>query len=151
VIALAAIIGGAAFWLRGSALFEQWTGRGATSARFTWGAVLALVAVCGGLWWPLAPAVVLAAWLGCIPGWWGSLKLEGVQQYAMHALRGFVWVLPLAILFEVAGAHGAVVLLSGAACVPAYWLGWRLLPSRATEIGEALFGAAVAAAVWSAA
>lgn len=151
MIFLAALLGGAAFWLRGSALFEQWTGRGATSARFMWGGVVALLVLAGGLWWPLFPAVVLAAWLGCIPGWWGSLTLTTPQHYAMHAMRGVVWVLPLAVLFEVAGAQGAVVLLSGAACVPAYWLGWRLLPSRATEIGEALFGAAIGAAVWSAA
>lgn len=147
---LGAILGGAAFRLRGAALFEQWTGRGATSARLMWGAALALVAVLGGLWWPLAPAVVLAAWLGAIPGWWGSLRLETPHQYAMHFARGIVWVLPLAVLFETAGLAGAVVLLSSAACVPAYWIGWRVMPARATEIGEALFGAAIGASVWSA-
>ena len=151
MLALGAIVGGAAFWLRGSALWEQWTGRGATSARFMWGAALALVAVLGGLWWPLAPAVVVAGWLGAIPGWWGSLKLEDGRQYAMHALRGLLWVLPLAVLLEVAGATGALVLIAGLACVPAYWIGWKVRPERATEIGEALFGACVGAALVGAA
>ena len=151
MITLGMLLGGAAFRLRGAAIFEQWTGRGATTARLMWGAVLALVAVCGGLWWPLAPAVVLAAWLGAIPGWWGSLRLADAHQYAMHFARGIVWVLPLAVLFDVAGGLGGLVLLSGAACVPAYWIGWRAVPNRATEIGEALFGAAIGAAVWSAA
>lgn len=148
MIFLAALVGGAAFWLRGSALFEQWTGRGATTARLMWGAALAAICPLPPLWLPL---VVVTAWLGAIPGWWGSLTLTTGRHYAMHAMRGFVWVLPLAVLFEVAGGLGGLVLLSGAACVPAYWIGWRAVPNRATEIGEALFGAAIGAAVWSAA
>lgn len=147
MLILGAIVGGAAFWLRGSAVFAEWTGRGATTARLMWGAALALVAVLGGLWWLLAPAVVVAAWLGAIPGWWDSLRLADARQYALHFFRGLLWVFPLAALFEVAGGSGALVLLSGLACVPAYWIGWRVMPSRATEIGEILFGAAIGAAV----
>lgn len=144
---LGAIVGGAGFRIRGWSGFDKLTGRGATTARIVWGGVLALIALLGGLWWPLAPAVVLAGWLGCVPGWWGALEPKTPQQYALHALRGFVWVLPLAIIFEAAGALGGVVLLSGAVCGPAYWLGRKVKPALGTEIGEVLFGAAIGAAV----
>lgn len=124
-----------------------------------------------------AVLIGLGLFLGCLPPWWRSLTLgrnpaDGgkLGQYLRHAGRGLLWTVPAAVLLALdygagawflgvsiphaimsSGAH--VLLLGGLACVPAYELGWRVRPygnllrPGATEVGESIFGAALAAAV----
>ena len=124
-----------------------------------------------------AALIGLGMFVGCLAPWWHSLtlgrsKADGgaLGQYARHAARGMLWTAPAAALLAVDWIAGAavmdlsiphaiassgalVVLAGGLACVPAYELGWRLRPygnllrPGATEVGEAVFGAALAAAV----
>jgi hypothetical protein len=196
-ILLTAAIGGAGFRFRGAEAFSRITGRGATTARVVcWAApVAALAWALAALPWQWAVALGAALWLGCLPGWWGSLDLgrdEGIwaTDALAHAARGLLWTAPAAFVLaalEVDGgdlrravdelaaaedparlapllaglsralADAARVALSssgawlalgaGLAVLPAYEIGWRVAPERATEIGEALFGAAAAAAI----
>lgn len=124
-----------------------------------------------------AGLIGLGLFLGCLSPWWHSLTLgrnpaDGGElgQYARHAARGLLWAAPAAALLAVDAIAGAAVmglsvphailssgapalLAGGLACVPAYELGWRLRPygnllrPGATEVGEAVFGAAMAAAL----
>ena len=163
MILLGAIIGAAGFWLRGAAVFQRITGRGATTARIVaWAAPLALLcwAVTPLPWW-WCVGVAIALWLGCLPGWWGSLDLgrnggSWVRDFALHTLRGVVWVAPAAAVLAAAGAAWWWPLLAGLACGVAYEIGWRLRPvggarrPAATEIGELVFGAAVGSALLAA-
>jgi len=111
VILAGAIIGGAGFWLRGAAVFQRITGRGATTARVVaWAAPLALLCwVATPLAWWWCVAIGAALWLGCLPGWWGSIDLgrnggAGPRDFALHTLRGVVWVVPVAAVLAAAGA-----------------------------------------------
>lgn len=143
-----ACVGGLAFRLRGSAIFHEWTGRGATSARVVYGTALALVALLAGtpLLWSLA--VIVAAWLGAIAPWWGSLTLRTPKMWLMHTLRGFLWTLPLAAVLFLAGApHWWIMLLAGGLCAPAYKFGWMISSKLGVEFGEVIFGAIIGAAL----
>lgn len=155
-----ALVGGAGFWLRGAAVLQRITGRGATTARIVaWAAPLALLCWAVTLlpwWWCVAIGVAL--WLGCLPGWWGSLDMgrnggSWARDFALHTLRGVVWVAPVAAVLAAAGAAWWWPLLAGMTCGVAYEIGWRLRPlgdarrPAATEIGELIFGAAVGAAL----
>lgn len=167
MILLGMILGGAAFRIRGWSGFGRITGRGATTARVFWGACMGLLAWAS--WAPGVVALALAAglFLGALPGWYRSLSLGRAPQdrpalgaYLRHFLRGVAWTLPAGVLagamaWWLGGSAWPAVLVgaSGVLCVPAYEVGWRLRPMwdarspGATEIGEALFGAAIGAAI----
>lgn len=152
-VALGALIGALGFWLRGSAVFERLTGRGATTARIVaWAMPLSALAwlLTPLGWWSAMLAVAL--WLGALPGWWGTLdlgRMEGdwPQDFVLHTARGLVWMAPAAVVLAMAGATWWLPLVAGLTCGAAYEIGWRVHRVRATEIGELLFGAACGAAV----
>lgn len=164
MILLGALVGAAGFWLRGAAVFALWTGRGATTARIVaWAIPLALLCwvVTPLAWWWCA-ALGVALWVGCLPGWWGSLDLgrdAGAwwRDFALHSLRGVLWSAPAAGVLAMASGAWWWPMLAGAACGAAYEAGWRLRPPgdprtpNATEIGEVLFGGLLGAAVVAAA
>lgn len=172
----AAGVGGAMFRIRGSAAFERWVGRGATTARImAWALPMAMVTLGGiGHGWDF-PIMAFAYWLGAIAPWFQSLSLGRVPEEkmqvlpsflarrwpslaaflvedswrrdaVMHAIRGMIWVLPPTIALVYTGGCWWAMLLAGLVCLPAYEIGWRVSPRRGTEIGEVLFGAVVGAA-----
>ena len=156
--ALAAAVGAAGFWLRGAAVFQHLTGRGATTARIVaWALPLALLCwVLTPLAWWWCAAISVALWAGCLPGWWGSLDLgrqagDWRGDFALHTLRGELWAVPAVAVLFLAG--GAWWWLWGASrlCGLVYEVGWRLRPPpdprrpNATEIGELAFGALLGA------
>lgn len=153
-ILLGALIGGAGFRLRGWSGFERLIGRGATTARIAgWAAPLALLCVLTAPlpWWG-GPLIGLALWAGAIAPWWGSLdfgRMDGtwLRDAALHALRGVVWVVPVAAAVALLGGAWWCPLAAGLLCVPAYELGYRLRPAIGTEIGEIIFGACIGAAL----
>lgn len=158
MILLGALIGALGFRLRGSALFEQWTGRGATTARIVcWAipiAILSLVNV------PIlyAPLIGLAIFLGAIPGWYGSLDLgrddgHATKDYVIMTVRGLAWTAPAAYVMSMFSIESAVALvIAGLMCPLAYTAGWYI-PSRVNharqgpEVGELIFGSLVGMAV----
>lgn len=158
MILLGALIGALGFRLRGSALFEQWTGRGATTARVVcWAipvAILSLVNV------PVlyAPLIGLAIFLGAVPGWYGSLDLgrddgNATKDYVIMTVRGFVWTAPAAYVMSMFSIESAIALvIAGLMCPLAYTAGWYI-PSKVNharqgaEVGELIFGALVGMAV----
>lgn len=152
----------AGFRIRGDAAFARWTGRGATTARIVaWAIPVAASGWLLGLEWPVAVALGVAAWVGCLAPWWGSLDLgrhEGTwfRDFCLHSARGVLWTLPMAGVvflaqFSVWPTVGAglwwPLLAAGALCGPAYELGYRIREKRGTEIGEALFGALIGGAL----
>lgn len=152
------LAGGALFWLRGSAQFEQLTGRGKTTADAVWAGGLSflLLPLLGWLSIPMA----LALWLGGRFPWWGSLSLGRDKrfgttgsQWIRHSARGFVWVAPAAILLGWAGFVPGALALSfvGFACPIFYEIGYRIDERweflDPTEIGEILFGFTIAIAL----
>jgi hypothetical protein len=147
----APVILGAGFRLRGAALFERITGRGATTARIVCFATPAgLLAWATGFPWPYALAMGVAAWLGCLPPWWGSLDLGRhaggyARDFALHTLRGVVWVAPMAAVAFLAGAAWWPLILAGLMCGAVYEAGYRVSERHGTEIGEAAFGALIGA------
>ncbi len=177
ILPIALLIGASGFRLRGDAAFQRWTGRGATTARLVcWALPMGGLAWVAGHPPVTAVLLGLGLFLGCLPPWWRSLTLGrnaadggALGQYARHAARGLLWAAPAAALLAVDYGAGAwlvgasiprailasgapVLLLGGLSCVPAYELGWRLRPAGsvrpgATEVGEGIFGAAMAGAV----
>lgn len=155
-----ALIGAGMFWLRGSAKFAEWVGRGKTTADLLWAISMGLVAAWAGMKWYGAVAVCLGLWLGARPGWWQSLSLgrnaadgpEGLQ-YLRHATRGMLWVAGGAFGAWLGGASYVPLLIAGLMCVPAYVAGYALREgdgspyTNPTAVGEMLFGAAIGAAV----
>lgn len=154
------LVGGGMFWLRGSAKFHEWVGRGKPIADGIWAAALGILAVVVGMSWYGAAAMAFGLWLGGRLGWWQSLSLgrnaadgpEGLQ-YLRHAARGMVWVVGGAAGAWLGGASYVPLLLAGLMCVPAYVVGyaWREGDdspyTNPTAVGEWLFGAAIGAAV----
>lgn len=154
------VVGAGMFWLRGSAKFGEWTGRGKTTADTLWAAAMAALAFWAGMKWYGAVAVGLGLWLGARPGWWQSLSLgrnaaDGAEglQYLRHATRGMLWVLGGAFGAWLGGASYVPLLIAGFLCVPAYVAGYALREgdtspyTNPTAVGEMLFGAAIGAAV----
>jgi hypothetical protein len=147
------IVGAIGFRLRGSALFEQWTGRGATTARIVcWAVPMGALSLLT-LPWELALLAGAGFWLGAIPGWYGSLGLTGKKDYAIMAVRGVCWTLPAAMAFvNDAPLNAVALLIAGALCPVAYHLG-GLIPSKienlrqGPEVGEVLFGALIGLAI----
>lgn len=175
-IVSAIVAGGAFFRLRGSAAFERWVGRGASTARIiAWAMPMALITLGGvGTGWNFA-LMVGAYWLGAIMPWFQSLSLGRVPEEKMqvlpsfaanwfpslaaflvedswrrdafmHSIRGLLWVLPPTIALVYTGGCWWAMLLAGLVCVPAYELGWRVSSRHGTEVGEVLYGAAMGAA-----
>lgn len=158
-ILVGALVGAIGFRLRGSALFEEWTGRGATTARIVcWAIPMGLISLMAVPWYA-APLVGLALYLGCLPGWYGALDLghndgHKVRDYIVMFLRGLAWTVLAALVYawagNVPGAYGLI--LAGALCPLAYTIGWAIpstVPnlSRGPELGEVIFGAMIGAAV----
>lgn len=150
----------AGFRIRGWAGFERLTGRGTTTARIVAWAIPCAIAwlLLGGA--PVeALAIAAAAWIGCLPGWWGSLDLgrqEGtwLRDFALHSARGALWTMPMAVVVWWIGAEWWWLLIAGAACgliyEAGYWIAARTRWSG-TEWGEAMFGAMIGAALIGAA
>lgn len=151
------VLGGASFWLRGSALFERLTGRGKTTADAVWActmaALFAAAAAGRAEWWhPLAVAV--GFFVGGRPPWWKSLRLCHDPDekcclcvWVRHTLRGFLWVVPAALSLDLLGYEGVWLVAAGGLVGPCYEAGWRTWPARATEVGEVLFGALIGAGI----
>ncbi len=156
---LVGLAGGALFWLRGSAYFEQLTGRGKTTADAVWAVGLALLTGFFVAWW-FPPVLALALWLGGRAPWWGSLSLgrdprfgSRDAQWARHSLRGLLWVGPTVLALAAVGQvpEALILFLVGGLCPVFYEAGyqidsrWELL--EPTEFGEIFFGFAIAMAL----
>lgn len=156
MIFFGALIGAIGFRLRGSALFEQWTGRGATTARIVcWAIPMALLADVPLEWLPL---LALAFFLGAIPGWYGSLDLgrddgQVLKDWAIMTVRGVVWTAPpAAVMTFIDVPISFELLFVGLLCPVAYTIGWNT-PSninhirQGPELGEVIFGAFIGASL----
>lgn len=150
---LAPFIVAAGFRLRGAAIFREWTGRGATTARITCFAIpCGLIAWGLGLPWAWSIALGVAAWIGCLPPWWGSLDLArqyGLfwRDFALHTARGVVWVLPMTAVLFGAGAAWLPMLAAGLLCGAVYEAGYRIRERIGAELGEVFFGFLIGAAL----
>ncbi len=155
---LGAVIGAIGFRLRGDAIFQKITGRGATTARIVcWAIPMGLLSLSTVPWWA-SVWVTVGFFLGAVLGWYGSLDLgrrEGdpVKDRLIMASRGLVWTLPAALVvwqFDIGNA--IALLIVGLACPLFYELGYRT-PSKipylrqGPEVGEVLFGAAIGLAL----
>lgn len=167
VILLCALIGAAAFRLRGDDILRTWLGWGTLEGRALYASSVALS--CTVLTLPvdgwalplLACALVLALFAGSVIGWWQSLDM-GTQtgslarDMALHSLRGVIWTLPAGGVVAVLDIPaGTLIALSGAAAGPIYaaamlapweaklgpvWISRRDGNGVNTELGECLFG-----------
>jgi len=155
---LGAVVGAIGFRLRGDAIFQEITGRGATTARIVcWAIPMGLLSLSTVPWWA-SVLVALGFFLGAMPGWHGSLDLgrrEGdpVKDRLIMAVRGLVWVMPAAfVVFPFSEFNTAALCFVGMACPLFYELGYRT-PSKipylrqGPEVGEVLFGAAIGLAL----
>lgn len=151
--AIAPFLLAAGFRVRGWSGFQRITGRGAWLAR-----IVAWALPCGLLAWALhggwyaGAAVAIGAWLGSLLGWWGSLDLgrrEGtwLRDFGLHTARGLLWTAPIALAAWASGGSLWWLLGAGLLCGAAYEAGWRLSPTKATEIGEVAFGFIIGAAL----
>jgi hypothetical protein len=160
-------LGAASFWLRGSARFEEWTGRGKTTGDAAWAVVMAGLCVAAGLSWPWGGALALALFAGGRLPWWGSLDFGTVsgtyaRDFALHSLRGLLWTLAAGVVLWFAGGSPWAIAagLSGLLAGPCWALGYLINPPpldgteprhpNATEIGEIAFGAVTGAALLAA-
>jgi hypothetical protein len=143
------------FRLRGAAVFQRVTGRGATTAR-----IVCFAIPCGligwglGLPWHWSLALGVAAWLGCLPPWWGSLDLarqygEFREDFLLHTMRGVIWIWPMAVVLAHSGhLEGAYYLTwAGLLCGAVYEAGYRIREAHGAELGEAFFGFLIGAAL----
>lgn len=156
VVATATICG-LGFRIRGglwNTKIEQYIHWGATTARLV--AWATPTAILGTLWYGLAwywlAALLIAAWIGCLPGWYGSIDMgrnEGtwLRDFVVITIRGAFWTLPISAVYAAAGLTVPAVglLLVGAAMGIWYELGWRTPSSvpgfnQGTELGELYFG-----------
>lgn len=151
-----AAAGGTGFRARGAAWFLALTGRGATTARMLAWALPMMLQVAWetslGLHWAAYPLVFVAAWAGCVLGWWGSLDMgrrdgSWLIDCLLHTLRGSLFTLPVGIVLL-----NPWVAASGLLCGLVYELGYQAserlkLPVGGSEIGEAAFGVIVFLAV----
>ena len=155
---LGIIVGAIGFRLRGDAIFQEITGRGATTARIVcWAVPMGLLSLSTVPWWA-SFLVALGFFLGALPGWYGSLDLghnEGdpVKDRIIMTVRGLVWTLPAALVvwqFDIGNA--IALMIAGLACPLFYELGYRT-PSKipylrqGPEVGEVFFGAAIGLAL----
>jgi hypothetical protein len=156
MLALFVAIGAAGFWLRGAAVFQRWTGRGATTARLlAWALPMGALSAVHTDWYNAA-AIAVGLYLGTLLGWWRSLDLgrvegEWLRDFVLHTARGLLWTLPAALVCAAASfdiANAVPLIVAGLLCGVLYEVGWRAYPPRATEIGEATFGGAIGAALY---
>lgn len=147
-------------------VLNQWTGRpdsrpltGDTPTRILYGVTIGLAALLGGALWWHALLTVPAVWVGTTTGNAGSMAMGRAQTpfwrdfLGMSGHAALSAILPTALAFGV-GANGWWTLLTLAAA-PLYDIGWALAGKTGnprfplglrggSEIGEALWGAAVA-------
>lgn len=159
------IVGGFLFWLRGSAVFEQITGRGKTTADLVWATGMAMLA--SPLYWnsstPLGAfaLLTLAFFLGGRLPWWRSLSMgrnpaDGYfwNAFARHTARGLFWVAPAAFAIGILGGNPLSLLVAGLFAGVLWEAGWRvkenggLFNFEATEIGELYFGLMIGGAIF---
>ncbi|MFN3612855.1 hypothetical protein, partial [Tepidimonas sp.] len=124
MIALAvvyALICGLCFRLRGSALWDIWTGSGTTGGRIQYAATAALLLAALKVDMHLL-ALGPALWLGCVLPWWNhGLVPRDAESFAANASRGVFWLLPCAPVLWWAGYDGwGVLLVAGAFSGPIY-------------------------------
>lgn len=157
VVIATAIMCGLAFRIRGGLwnnVIETHIHWGSTTARLVaWALPTAVLGtVLYSLSWYWMPALWLAAWLGCLQGWYHSIDMgrnEGSwsQDFVLTSLRGVLWTLPISLVFAITGTWPPAVglLLCGAAMGIWYEAGWRT-PSKqygfhqGPELGELYFG-----------
>lgn len=155
---LGALIGAVGFRLRGSAIFEEITGRGATTARIVcWAIPMGLVSLYH-VPWEWAWAISLGLFLGACPGWYHCTDLgrddgKVVRDYVIMTIRGLVWTLPAALVMAYFNTNASsAMMIAGLLCPLAYTIGWKI-PSKikglhqGPELGEFIFGGMVGASV----
>ena len=154
---LLAIIGGVAFRIRGSALWDKWTHTGTMGGRGFWALSMGLpVAAMSHSW--LALLLVPALFIGSIPGWPDSIDLgqnEGDFWTDLfgQTWRGALFLLPAApVLWLMDSPVWYLSIFAGAMCGPIYWAAWEVdfkplyidddpVISNGPPLGEMLFGA----------
>jgi len=153
------VVCGIGFRIRGglwNTVIQQYIPWGATTARLVaWATPTAILST---IWYSLSgylmPVLILAAWMGCLLSWYGSIGMGRTghtwwRDFTVISMRGIAWTLPISTVFGFLGlmlpAYG--LLLCGAAMGVWYEAGWRT-PSKVTgfqqgpELGELYFGLA---------
>lgn len=114
---------------------------------------LGLAALAGvGVGATVVLAIVLLA--GTPLGWFGALEARTLADLKLLALRGLIFAAPAVVVLAWLGLPGqaGIFLLAGPLCGPLYYAAARI-PSRipqlrqGPELGEALFGAVLGAAL----
>lgn len=157
LICLKAIACGSAFRLRGSALWDQWTGTGTTGGRLIWaGTVTLCLFVAGAKLWALAALPIM--FLCAVPGWPASIDLgrnEGtwLRDFLIMTARGSLFTLPSgALLVWMVGPQFLPFAASGVLAGVCYEIGWRI-PVRfehlrqGPPLGEFIFGALIGGSI----
>ena len=158
MLLLGTLIGAIGFRLRGSAIFEEITGRGATTARIVcWAIPMGLFSL---IHVPPMDAVWigLGFFLGACPGWYHCTDLgrddgKVVRDYVVMTIRGLVWtILPAIVMSYFNPTAAGAMVLAGALCPLAYTIGWAI-PSnikglhQGPELGEFIFGGIIGASI----
>ena len=158
-------VGAFMFWLRGSATFEQITGRGKTTGDLVWAISMALLAA--PLYWNSSGSLgafallTLTFFLGGRLPWWRSLSMGRNPRdgyfwgaFARHTVRGLFWVAPAAFAVGILGGNPSGLLVAGLMTGLMWEVGWRLKERgdnfnfEATEIGEIYFGGLIGAGIY---
>jgi hypothetical protein len=102
--------------------------------------------------WVYFPVLILAAWIGCLLPWWGTIDMgrkEGnwFRDFVVITFRGALWTLPMAAVFAYAGLTAVAVSLFAVGLAMGVWYeaGWRTPStcpgfSQGSELGELYFG-----------
>lgn len=157
------LLGGAAFHLRGSEAWYQWTGRRIGSARIMWAFVLTASAWLvahesdRGFFWPIL--LFLNLWFGAVGGWGGYRKKDGMfdgtlgtptfEAVYQHTGRGLMFTCPAAIFLRTwdAGWFSFWLVLAGLQCGPVYYACRIVWPKHGVALAECVWGTIVALAV----
>lgn len=154
-----AVVGG--FGRVRSGVWGAKAGWGAARDRiFAWAIPMAILGALAGppglsltaLWTFLG--FVVAWWVGCLAGWWGTLDLgpdtgDRETEIFWHSVRGALSVLPAIALWCFLGNWWALFLLiPGVLCGPIYEAGRQVATAYRTKTGrtdwgEIFFGAAI--------
>lgn len=158
-------VGAFMFWLRGSATFEQITGRGKTTGDLVW--AVSMAGLAAPLYWNSSgllgafALLTLAFFLGGRLPWWRSLSMGRNPRdsyfwgaFARHTVRGLFWVAPAAFAVGILGGDPSSLLAAGLTAGFCWEGGWRIKESgslvgfEATELGELYFGMAIGAGIY---
>lgn len=147
-----AAVGAFAFRGRGGMFNEALSpvfGKLSTHAgRVLYGAMMAALAYRHGMGWAPPPFIAAAFFVGAVAPWFTDTNRSAttLNGFMAQTMRGLVFVVPPAVVIEIAG-HNPVWLCASGVTLGACYLLAAKIPSRVHDLeqgpalGEALFGA----------